>query len=121
MKNLTFRIIGIVLLSIMVVACSSLKETKTQTKGRQVNMFMSEAEQEEWSIKNDTIYHDSTALGYIQNIEWEYLDGDKIRMEISIASIGLFGEKTVDIFRYIHARQPNAKIEINTDSNKLDE
>jgi len=121
MKNFTFKIIGIVLLSMCVAACASLKDKKATPTGRQVDMYMSETEQKEWYTDRDTIYHDSIAVAYVQNVEWEYLDGNVIRMEISLTSIRGNHGNTVDIFRYVHARQPKAKIEINTDEQfKLD-
>jgi hypothetical protein len=110
----TLNILGIIGIVMIFAACASMKKTK----GRyHINIYMSEEEQKEWHTYKDTIYHDSVAVGVFQSNEWEYSD-NKLVLEISIRTLNYYEPNTMDIIRYVHARQPKAKIEVNTDGRR---
>jgi len=113
MKKTIFNIILLLTLSFLTVTCSVFKGD--EPVGTKINMEMSQEEYQNWSTYKDTIYRDSIAIAYIQNVEWEYVSDDVIRLEISLTTMTGYQDNTIDIFRYMHTKQPSAKIEINTD------
>jgi len=113
MKKSAFKIVLLLLLSFLVVTCAVIRDG--EPVGTKINMDMSKEEYQQWCTYKDTIYRDSIAIAYIQNVEWEYISDDVIRLEISLTTMTGYQDNTIDIFRYMHAKQPTAKIEINTD------
>lgn len=96
-----------------IVSCSLIKTNKNY--GHKINMKMSQEEQSRWYTKSDTLYCDSIAVATLQNVEWEYTEGNRIRMEISLSTINGYSDKSTDIFRYMYAKHPEAKLELNVD------
>lgn len=114
----TFNIIAVLTVTMLFAACVSLKPKNKSTY--KIDIYMSEEEQSHWHTFKDTLYHDSIPVGIFQSNEWEY-SNDQLILEISIRTLNPFYAETLDIIRYVHARQPNAKIEVNRDGTTIPE
>lgn len=96
-------------------SCMVLRENR-EKKVHMAEMHLSDSELARWYTEKDTIYQDSIAVGFIQSMEWEYSNSTQMQMEISVKQIDpLNGDITKELIKYVHMRQPRAKIEINYD------
>ena len=110
MKKLIF-----ILPLLFIFSCASYK-AKKKKKEIDEEMTLTQEELERYRSSNDTIYYDNKAKAYVSNIEWEYLPGDELRMEISVTLINKFGDSDVHgIIKYIHHKHDDAKVELNYD------
>jgi hypothetical protein len=92
----------LIILVLLLVACNPYTLTTKQYKS---TIYSTSG----WCIyKNDT-----TLVGEVVSIEYELYKG-KLVKEISISLESLDNDIT-DIIKYLHTKDPTAKIEINTD------
>lgn len=111
MKKLA-TILAIIMLGVFATSCATMKHKKHMKE-----MHLTAEEEVRFSIKGDTILYDSVQVAYVQNIEWEYIGGEKdMRMEISLTQINPYDtEITRKLIKFVHGRHPKAKIEVNYD------
>ena len=103
--------ITLILLSALTLSCATTND-----------YILSEDEMSKFNHDNDTISYMGKPLGYISNFEIEYNPylKDKMIYEISVTVINRFDTLSVDkLLRYVHTRQPKAKVEINYDKKKI--
>jgi hypothetical protein len=73
---------------------------------------ISKKEMSEYSIVQDTIFHNNEKIAYLNLIEWEYFNG-KLIQEISIVQFDQSAQdKTIKLIAYVHKKHPRAKIEV---------
>ncbi len=68
-----------------------------------------------WSVKNDTIFYNTTSVAYYDHSEYELNPNHgcraKIIQELSITQIN-FNIKTDELIKYVHKRHKKQKVEI---------
>ena len=68
-----------------------------------------------WSVKNDTIYYDTTSVAYYDHSEYELNPNHgmrtKIIQELSITQIN-FDVTTDELIKYVHKKHKKQKVEI---------
>jgi|TARA_B110000503_G_scaffold49470_1_gene80363 hypothetical protein len=68
-----------------------------------------------WSVKNDTIYYDTTSVAYYDHSEYELNPNHgmraKIIQELSITQLN-FDVTTDELIEYVHKRHKKQKVEI---------
>ena len=68
-----------------------------------------------WSVKNDTIYYDTTYVAYYDHSEYELNPNHgmraKIIQELSITQLN-FDVTTYELIEYVHNRHKKQKVEI---------
>jgi len=93
------------------MSCATIKENKHEK-----SMILPQEEYDKFSNKADTIYYDMRPVGIIQNVEWEYIPGNDMRMEISVSLANRYEDAmTSKIIKYVHSKYKEAKVEINCD------
>lgn len=102
--------------ALLLLASCATYNAKRAEKAHEKKMAMPQSELDRYRVSGDTIYYDEAPTGFISNVEWEYIPGSDMRMEISVTLANKFDDDQVmGIMKYIHAKHSKAKVEINYD------
>jgi hypothetical protein len=108
-------IFGVFFTLIFLTSCANYK-TKKEQAAHERKMELSQTEFEKYRVESDTIYYSEEAVAAVTNVEWEYIPGEDMRMEISVTLVNKFDDSKISgIIKFIHMKHKEAKIEVNFD------
>ncbi len=102
MKNLTQTLI--ISISLFLVSCGTEK----------LIMSAEEISEKGYSLENWNILKNGEIVGVLSNTEWELYNG-QLTKEISIKTSFTSDEDMKEIARFVYAKFPDCKIEVNDD------
>ena len=95
----------IVITVLCIVSCSTNNQS----------LILTSQERHDWKTLNDTIYFQSTKVGYINDVEWTYIEECKsVELTISLVQTNLYNNIVLlKMLMYVHTQYPEAKIKIS--------